>query len=264
LIPQSILDHWKRIYARKDFHLKIEQIHDAKINRNQQMNVILQFLALVSTIVGTSALYLFLFQSFSSNNDKKQKRTAELEKTIQQKSIYFIISLIVSEFLGIFFLLLTGSLKNMIITVNGFAFLIASCLWSVATIMNALRADKINLLSRFTVQMGTLGFALIFIRISIIIPDPETLAKMTGPVSLLLQFFSIIYFVTSVIAIVFILWDAVTLEVEYLRVYLVWVFLIGLAVGTGLFFISHNWQRLLLNDYSQFFSIFKFLTSYVG
>ena len=112
--------------------------------------------------------------------------------------------------------------------------------------------------------MGTLGFALIFIRISIVIPDPETLAKITGPVSMLLQFFSVVYFGTSVAAVIFILWDAVTLDIEYLRVYLVWVLLIGLAVGTGLFFISHNWQSLLLNDYSQFFSIFKFLTSYVG
>lgn len=210
------------------------------------MKLILEFLALICTIVGTSALYIFLIKSFSYSEDNKKQRPIELEKIIHQKTIYFIISLIVSEFLGIFFLLLTGSLKNVIVTANGFAFLIASCLWSIVTMVNAVRSSKVNLTVRFAVQFATLFFALFFIRISIVIPDLQALEQISSRISLFLQFFAVFYFGTSVLAVILILWDAIKLEIEFLRIYLVWVLLIGMTVGTGLYVISNNWRTLLI------------------
>ena len=210
------------------------------------MNVILEILALISTLVGTGALYLFLFNSFTKTENYKKQRPVEMEKIIQQKSIYFIISLIVCEFLGIFFLILTGSLKHDIVTINGFAFLVASSLCSVITIVNAVQANRINFPFRLAVQFGTLFFALLLIRISIEIPDMQTLERMSGKVSLFLQFFAVFYFATSVFAVVLILWDAIKLEIEYLRHYLIWVLIIGITVGTGLFVASNNWRELLI------------------
>jgi len=228
------------------------------------MNAILEFLALLSTIVGTSALYIFVIKSFARTGDQQQKRPVELQKIIQQKTFYFIISLIMSEFLGIFFLLLTGSVKHSIITFNGFAFLVASCLWSIVTIVNAIRSNKVNLYIRFLVQFATLFFALLFIRISIEIPDARALEQIAGRISLFLQFFSVFYFGTSVIAVILILWETVKLEIEFMRIYLLWVLLIGITVGTGLYFISNNWQKLLLTELGNLFSPLKILAPYVG
>ncbi|MCI0512021.1 hypothetical protein L0128_02255 [candidate division KSB1 bacterium] len=210
------------------------------------MNQILEILALICILVGTSALYLFLVKSFNQAQNIKKTVSPEREKLIQQKTTYFIISLIVSEILGIFFLSLTGSLKNSIITLNGFAFLVASCLCSIITIVNAVRLEKINLLVRVTTQFLTLFFALIFIRISIEIPDLKTLEQLSGRIALFLQFFAVFYFATSVSAVLLILWDAIKIEIEYLRNYLVWVLVIGITVGTGLYIISFNWKALLI------------------
>jgi hypothetical protein len=218
----------------------------AIFKRNFLMNLILEFLALISLLTGTTALYIFLVKSFSPSDSSQKQRSTEQEKIIQQKSTYFIISLIVSEFLGIFFLSLTGSLKNMILTLNGFAFLIASCLWSVVMIVNAIRSEKVNLMSRLAIQFGTLVMALFFIRISIDIPDLRTLEEISSRICLFLQFFSVFYFGTSVCAVILILWDAIKLEIEYLRNYLIWVLIVGVSVGTGLYVISNNWQELLI------------------
>lgn len=210
------------------------------------MNAILEILALISTLAGTGALYLFLFNSFTKTEDDKKPKPVELEKIIHQKVIYFIISLIVCEFLGIFFLLLTGSVKHDIVTYNGFAFLVASSLCSVITIVNAVQSNRVNFPFRLAVQFATLFFALLFIRISIEIPDMQTLEQISGKVSLFLQFFAVFYFATSVFAVILILWDAIKLEIEFLRHYLIWVLIIGITVGTGLFVASNNWRELLI------------------
>jgi hypothetical protein len=210
------------------------------------MKAILEILSAVSTLVGTFALYVFLINSFTKTTNEKKPRPVELEKIIYQKSLYFIISLIVCEFLGIFFLLLSGSLKHDIVTFNGFAFLVASSLCSVITIVNAVRSHRINFPFRLGIQFGTLFFALLFIRISIDVPDLQALEQMSGKVSLLLQFFAAFYFATSVLAVVLILWDALKLEIEFLRIYLIWVLIIGVTVGTGLFVASNNWRELLI------------------
>lgn len=210
------------------------------------MNLILGILALISLFTGTTALYIFLIKSFFPIQPGTRQRTPEQEKIIQQKSTYFIISLIVSEFLGIFFLSLTGSLKNFILTLNGFAFLIAACLWSVVTIVNAVRSEKINLITRLSIQFGTLVFAMVFIRLSIEIPDMKTLEQLSSQICLVLQFFSVFFFGTSVFAVILILWDAIKLEIEFLRNYLIWVLVIGICVGTGLYIVSNNWQKLLI------------------
>lgn len=209
------------------------------------MQTILEILAIISTIIGTSALYLYLY------NDLKPARPAKKYSEDQQrrnnlKLIYYIISLIVSELLGIFFLMLNGSLKNPILTYNGLAFLVASCFCSIITILKAVRYEQVNLFQRIVIQLVILGFAMLFIRISIVIPTGAALEQMAGKIVTSLQVFAVIYFITGVFALLLMLWDAIQPEIEYLKYYLLWVMLIGISVGTSLYIVSYNWRAFLI------------------
>lgn len=209
------------------------------------MHTILEILALISIIIGTSALYLYLYNDLKPAVPAKKYSEDQLRRN-NLKLIYYIISLIVSEFLGIFFLMLNGSVKNPILTYNGMAFLVASCICSIITILKAIRYEKVNLFQRIVTQLTILGFAMFFIRISIVIPSGVALELIAGKIVASLQFFAVIYFITGVFALLLILWDAIQPEIEYFKYYLLWVMLIGISVGTSLYIVSYNWKTLLI------------------
>ncbi|MBN2090567.1 hypothetical protein JW964_13225 [candidate division KSB1 bacterium] len=209
------------------------------------MQIILEILALISIIIGTSALYLFLYNDLRPAGPAK-KYSEDQQRRNYLKLIYYIISLIVSELLGIFFLMLNGSVKSPILTYNGLAFLVASCICSVITILKAIRYEQVNLFQRIVIQLTILAFAMFFIRISIVIPTGAALEQVAGKIVASLQFFAVIYFIIGVIALLLILWDAIQPEIEYFKYYLFWVMLIGISVGTSLYIVSYNWRALLI------------------
>ena len=208
------------------------------------MDAILIFLSLISTLIGTVALYIFLIKSFSVENGPSSK-SSERMRILQQKTISFVVALLVSEVLGVFFLFLAGSFKNMIMTLNGFAFLIASCLCSAIIIVYAIRDDQIDLKFWLGVQSVILLASLALIRLSIVVPDPVALERASGKISMFLQFFSVVYFTTTVIAVFLILLDSIKDDAQYNRYYLIWTIIMGTGIGTGLFVISNNWRALL-------------------
>jgi len=208
------------------------------------MDAILIFLSMISTLIGTIALYIFLIKAFSMDNSA-QSKSSEHMRVMHEKTVSFLIALLVSETLGIFFLLLSGSLKNMIMTLNGFAFLIASCICSFIIIVFAVRGERIDIRFWLSVQSVILFASLGLIRISIVAPDRQTLEQITGKISLFLQFFSVIYFCTTIIAVLLILVDSIKLEIQYNRQYLIWAIVMGIGFGTGLYLISNNWRALL-------------------
>lgn len=196
-------------------------------------------------MIGTVALFIFLVKAFHVENQTNGKSSEKL-RLIQEKTISFVVALIVSEILGIFFLFLAGSFKNMIVTINGFAFLIASCLCSFIIMVYAVRNDEIDLRFWIAVQSVILFASLALIRLSIIVPDQATLDRVSGEISLFLQFFSVIYFSTTVIAVFLILLDSIKIELHYNRHYLIWTIIMGIGFGTGLYVIANNWRALLL------------------
>jgi len=208
------------------------------------MDSILIILSLISTGIGTVALYIFIFRAFSAKNNTNGKSTIRM-RLIHEKTVSFVIALIVSEIMGIFFLFLAGSFKNIIMTFNGFAFLVASCICSFIIIVNAIRDDQIDLRFWIGVQSIILVVSIGLIRLSIVVPDEETLERLGGHISLLLQFISVVYFATTVVAVFLILWDSMKNEIQFNRHYLIWTIILGIGFGTGLFIISNNWRALL-------------------
>lgn len=208
------------------------------------MDSILIILSFFSTLIGTVALYIFIIRAFSVDRTTNGKSTEKM-RLIHEKTVSFISALIVSEILGIFFLFLADSFKNIIMTVNGFAFLIASCICSFIIIVNAIRDDQIDLRFWIGVQSIILIASLGLIRLSIVVPDEEALERIGGNISLFLQFFSIIYFATTVVAVFLILWDSMKIDIQFNRQYLIWTIILGIGFGTGLYVISNNWRALL-------------------
>ena len=137
------------------------------------MDSILIILSFISTLIGTVALYIFIIRAFSPKNNNNGTSNLKM-RVIHEKTISFVIALIVSEVLGIFFLFLAGSFKNPIVTFNGFAFLIASCFCSFIIIVYAVRDDKIDLRFWIGVQSIILVASLGLIRLSIawIVKEP--------------------------------------------------------------------------------------------
>lgn len=131
-------------------------------------------------------------------------------------------------------------------TINGFAFLIASCICSFIIIVNAVRDAQIDLRFWIGVQSIILSASLGLIRLSMVVPDQVTLERASGKINMLLQFFSVVYFSTTIIAVFLIFMDSIKPETQYNRQYLIWAIIMGIGFGTGLFILSNNWRALLL------------------
>ena len=205
------------------------------------MSIVLIIMAAICALTGAVGLAFYL--SICYNPQPSHSEGAMEKKLKAEKIKYFTISLIVSEILSIFFLLLAGSPKHWIMQVNGILMLVYAFLFLVFTIRNAVRQDEIDLKARFYSHFAVLAFAVLLLGIAKWPADIATISiASVSYISLAIQAFAILYFLAAIVALLFLFWDALKLERDYLRHYLLWVMITGIAVGTGLFIISSTWQ----------------------
>ncbi len=208
--------------------------------------VLLGGLCITVSVVG---LYILLFSSFKTNeknknsgNSASRKIRAHRENNDNNntedakpnpKFILLLETIFIAEGAGLFFLWLTHDpMKFSVIAINGVAFLVASFLCSILTLINAWFKKKMHLVFRIILQLATLVTGILLLRFS-------TNGKAEMPTDYVTDAY-FAFFITVVIALLTMLFNVVIgnkeEEVEFnYNIYLLVVIASGMIIGSSLY-----------------------------
>ncbi len=212
-------------------------------------------LSSLSLLVSMTGLFIMLFASFASDESDTPKsgfvnRQArkirvhqepanpepEETKAPNPKFIMLLQTIIIGEFVGLFFLTLTHHpLKYSILFYNAVVLLIASLGCSGLTLLNVWLSRKTHIEFRIIVQAITLVTAIVLAKLSF----RETVEVARGYFDTPMYFF----FATVVVALATMLYNVIgrkdkeKIELVFSK-YLILVIGVGLVIGTGLYFTS--------------------------